>query len=225
MPDQTPAESLSDEALTILHDLRSPIALILRNVEFLEGHASDPERAEALQDIRWGAAHALRIVENLLTLANVESGRPQPRPTPTCVATLLHDVVRRRRREAEERAIDLSLELGGAWTVELDPELMVRVLDNLLDNAFRHTPRGGRIAVRAAEGAQSVQIAIGNSGGAIPPEQRGALFERHRRSGAGSYANLGLGLYFCRAAVEAQGGRIRFEESELPVVFVIEFPR
>jgi signal transduction histidine kinase len=101
----------------------------------------------------------------------------------------------------------------------------MRIIDNTLDNAVRYTPRGGRISLAAeAVSDERVQIRIGNSGPAIPAEHRESIFEKYGQTSPGQgRMNLGLGLYFCRLAIVAHGGRIWVESTtDLPTIFVIE---
>ena len=106
--------------------------------------------------------------------------------------------------------------------------MIERVVENVLDNALRYTPLNGRILLRAIpapEGRPGVQIRIGNTGSRIPSELRAVVFEKFGQGPGGLRTNLGLGMYFCRIAAEAHGGRIWIdEEPELPTVFVIELP-
>jgi two-component system CheB/CheR fusion protein len=101
-------------------------------------------------------------------------------------------------------------------------------MENLLDNATRYAPRGGRCAVAVKRDAQGVEIAVGNNGPPVPANERDAIFGRYfqveaRRAAA--RANRGLGLYFCKLAVEAHGGVIHVEErGDLGAVFVVRIP-
>ena len=103
-----------------------------------------------------------------------------------------------------------------------------QALDHLLDNAARYAPRGGRCAVSAKRDEQGVEIAIGNSGPPVPPAERDRIFGRYfqvERRRASARENRGLGLYFCKLAVEAHGGTIHVEErGDLGAVFVVHLP-
>ena len=104
--------------------------------------------------------------------------------------------------------------------------LLRRVVENLLDNALRHTPRGGRILL-SGQVQPRAEVRVSNTGRAIPREERGVIFEKfgRARDAIALRGNVGLGLYFCRRAAEAHGGSIRVED--LPgwaVSFVVEMP-
>ena len=109
----------------------------------------------------------------------------------------------------------------------VDADLMTRAVENIFDNALRHTPNGGSIEIERREVGPDVEIRIGNSGGAIPVEERMTIFEKHQRGSTEvGRMNLGLGLYFCRLAIEAQGGKMWVEETtRMPTVFGIRLPR
>jgi signal transduction histidine kinase len=120
----------------------------------------------------------------------------------------------------------ISYELDAAIGVEADRELLARVVENLVDNGMRHTPQGGRMRVWASAVDGAIELRIGNSGAAIPEASRPLVFEKYTQvwdaRGGGS---VGLGLYFCRLAVEAHGGAIWIEETgELATVFAIRLP-
>ena len=112
-------------------------------------------------------------------------------------------------------------------TVTVDADLMTRAVENILDNALRFAPSGGHIEFELQEIGPDVEIRIGNTGAAIPVEARLTIFDKYGQSGSDiGRRNIGLGLYFCRLAIEAQGGRIWVEETDrLPTVFGVRLPR
>jgi signal transduction histidine kinase len=132
------------------------------------------------------------------------------------------------RAHFEVRTLRFDLDVEPDFVVKLDRDLFGRVLENLLDNATRYAPRGGYCAIAAKREAGSVEIAIGNNGPPVPPQDRDAIFGRYfqvERRRASARANRGLGLYFCKLAIEAHGGTIRVEErGELGAVFVVTLP-
>jgi signal transduction histidine kinase len=138
---------------------------------------------------------------------------------------LVQSSVDRVRSEADRKDVTLmqSTELGS--TAHADPSLLQRVLSNLLDNSLRFTPTGGRISV-AASGARGLDLSVSNSGPPIPPAERTRIFEKFvRGDGSQRHLNTGLGLYFCRCAVEAHGGRIAVEDhADFSTCFRIQVP-
>jgi len=132
------------------------------------------------------------------------------------------------RAHYEGRQLRFELSCEPDLTVHLDPDLFWRVFENLLDNAARFAPRRGRCAVSVRRDEAGLEIAVGNDGPPVPAPERERIFGRFyqveaRRAAA--RANRGLGLYFCKLAVEAHGGSIGVEErGDLGTVFVIRIP-
>ena len=132
------------------------------------------------------------------------------------------------RAHYEVRGLQFEVTCDPELTVRLDPDLFWRIFENLLDNAARFAPRGGYVALSVARDDEGLEIAVGNNGPPVPEAERDAIFGRFyqveaRRAAA--RANRGLGLYFCKLAVEAHGGSIGVEQrGELGTVFVIRLP-
>lgn len=212
----------------IVHDLKNPLSVIMSNIEYVLDSTVDDEqeRREALQDSRAASRRVSRLLANLLDVARLEGGRLELHRTRTPASALIEPLVRQRGHMAKARDIELSTSVEQTAQLWADVDLIGRVLENVLDNAFRHTPPGGRIDVAAAAGPSAVQLRIGNSGAPIPVEERSRIFEKFaQRTGAAGRMNLGLGLYFCRLATEAHSGRIWIEQTPaLPTVFNVELP-
>jgi K+-sensing histidine kinase KdpD len=220
-------ELLRDETSFIVHDLKTPLAIILSNIAFLKPSvARDPERDGALADIESASRQALRMIANLLDLTKLESRQETPQRSMTRLSSVLRTVLDRRTVPAREGQITLTANVHADPLVEVDADLLLRVLDNILDNAFRFTPPQGRIELSAISLGGRVRITVGDSGPAIPVEYRERVFARFGQyEGVTHRMNVGLGLYFCRRAVERQGGTIRIESTpELPTQLVIELP-
>lgn len=216
-----------DEATEMLvHDLKNPLAVIISNYEYiLEDFDGPSDCREALQDSQNAGRRMVRLMSNLLDVKRFESGALEARRRTLALGDVLQPLVHQRRILTRSR--DVTIELTGAFdvAVDLDDDLVVRAVENILDNAIRYTPQGGRIEIGVSQTALGVEIRIGNSGPAIPAEMREAIFEKSRQIGESGRMNLGLGLYFCRLAIEANGGRIWIEQSQrLPVVFAIRLP-
>jgi two-component system, sensor histidine kinase and response regulator len=210
----------------LIHDLKNPLAAMLSNIDYvLEGNGQPDDQA-ALIDSRTAGQRLLRLLANLADVARLERGQVPMMRSPMLVGDLVDPLVRQRRHLADARQIQIDNDVESHAQVFGDAELITRVVENVFDNAFRHTPPGGRIAVCGHETAARVQIKIGNTGLPIPPPARMQIFEKFgQANGNTGRMNLGLGLYFCRLAAEAHGGRMWVEETaELPTVFGIELP-
>jgi signal transduction histidine kinase len=212
----------------IVHDLKNPLAAMLANVDFvLDDETTSAETLDALRDTKSAGSRALRLLANLIDVARVEAGQLQLRVQRIPVDDLVAPLVRQRGHLAGVRGITIDSRIDPKAELNGDPELISRVIENVFDNAFRHTPTGGRIAVCGTRcDSYAVRVSIGNTGAPIPVEARTRIFEKFGQAGGGSgRMNLGLGLYFCRLAAEAHGGRMWVDETpELPTVFSLELP-
>ncbi|MEJ7730609.1 MAG: response regulator [Polyangiaceae bacterium] len=213
----------------IVHDMKNPLMAIVTNLAYVLEEPLDitSEKNEALVDSREAAERLSRLVENLLHVVKLESGRFLPDRKETSAKQVLGGLARRGEALAREHGMSLDVVDPPDATLSIDVDLVSRALDNILDNAFRHTPRGGRIAVDALVTATQVAIRIGNTGTSIPPSSRRAIFDKYGQASAqAGRVNLGLGLYFCRLVAEAHGGSIAVEESaSLPTIFTLRLPR
>ena len=212
----------------LVHDLKNPMSVILSGLDFASrAHALDEEVHEALGDALGASRRVMRLIANLVDLMRLESSRLEPRREPTALGPLLATLIAQRASLTRHRQITVNQRLGADAVASIDRDLIARVFENLLDNALQHTPTGGEVRAWIEHTGGAVQLRLGNSGPPIPPELRPVVFEKYRQaSSALGRMNLGLGLYFCRLAVEAHGGRMWVEESaDLPAVFGCELPR
>jgi PAS domain S-box-containing protein len=220
---------VKDEAAAmIVHDLRNPLSVILSNCEYvLEGFQGPTDSREALEDSQGAGRRMLKLLTNLIDVARLEDGMLQVSVSEVNLRLLLAPLVEERMVPARARRISLVLAPAPDITATVDADLLLRTVENILDNAIRYTPADGCIEIELREAGPDVEIRLGNSGCAIPAEARRLIFDKHGQAGSGtSRMNVGQGLYFCRLASEAQGGRIWVEETErLPTLFLIRLPR
>jgi two-component system, OmpR family, heavy metal sensor histidine kinase CusS len=159
-------------------------------------------------------------------MSRIEAGRLQLAREKVAAHELLRDVVTPRQWEMRRHKIEIGYDAAGVDSIDVDRSLFVRIIENLIDNAIRYTPPRGRISMTLRPIAGGTRLEVGNSGAPVPEQARSIIFEKfgQARKDTGRM-NLGLGLYFCRLAVEAHGGRIWIEERpELPTVFCIDLP-
>jgi two-component system, OmpR family, sensor kinase len=194
------------------HELRSPLTAIRGQIEVL---ARDPDPdADAVRRVEATAlaelARVERLVEEMLALARLDEGVGPARREVDAGAFL---------REAVEVAPgEASLGATAAGRIELDPELVARVIRNLVENARRHAGPGGRVRVTSVAVDGRLRIEVDDDGPGIPPAERERIFDRFHRSDAGrdrASGGAGLGLAIARSIVEAHGGRIWAAESSL----------
>jgi len=201
----------------LIHDLKGPAAGIMMSARSRLWHADLPDADRELWGHVYAAAEVInRMVLNLLDLARSEEGVFAPRYAEVDVAKVVDQVQWLMGPLARSRGQQIEAHVMPAMpTLRADPELLRRVLQNLLDNAIRHSPPGTavRIEVDASDGV--VHLRVRDQGPGIPVELRERVFDKYARlSGAEDAFGRGLGLAFCRAAVAAHGGRISIDDNQ-----------
>lgn len=222
---------LQKEQLTafIVHDLKNPVNAIDLHAQRVLRRRDHPQSvASSAQQIRDEARSLLRLIYNLLDLHKAEEGELSPRVG----AFDLREMAAQILEAFEVRAGFDEIKLVSAVEVDSvkgDADLLRRVLENLLDNAIRHTPEGGTVRVSARAKDGQVEIRVADSGQGIDPEMRDKVFQRfvqlEHHGAASTRGGRGLGLAFCRLAVEAHGGRIWIEDGEPGAVFSLSLPQ
>lgn len=205
-----------DFVSNISHELRTPLASLRVIIETLQDGAYDePETAVRFLDRAASEIDVLtQMVEELLELSRIESGQVPLRLQETAVADLLLKPVDRLKPQAERGEIELILDLPGALPKVLaDPERIHQVVTNLLHNAIKFTPAGGKITLQAYKDASenAVVISVHDTGIGIPKEDLGRIFERFYKSDRArtrSRGGTGLGLAISRHIVQVHNGRI-----------------
>jgi two-component system sensor histidine kinase BaeS len=204
-------EARRQQTADIAHELRTPLTVIQGQLEAL-ADGIFPADAEHLEPVLEQTRLLNRLVEDLRTLSLADAGQLALSSVPVDVGEWVGGVVAGFRAVAAGRDVTLNLEVGdGLPEVKVDPGRMAQVVGNLLDNALRHTPEGGQIAVRAARRGGDVVITVADTGPGVPPEHLPHLFERFWRgepSRSRRTGGSGLGLAIARRIVEAHDGRI-----------------
>jgi signal transduction histidine kinase len=188
------------------HEFRSPLAAIVGVLATLKAHQAVLEREVRDELIDGAAAQAerlSRLVEDLLTASRIEDGILRLHAETVEARDLVADAER-----ASGTVGSVHVELHRVPPVECDPDAVVRVLTNLLDNARKYSPEGSPIAVAIERRGERVRFAVRDRGQGIAPEERALVFERFRRLGDRSTPGAGLGLYISRGIVEAHGGSL-----------------
>lgn len=197
-------------AQTLVHDLKSPLSAILGNLDLLK-HRGDPQLHYLIDRSKLGAKRMLKMILNLLDVEGLEEGRMKPSMERVDLADLVRATLDEASVTAEQREIRIELHADGSVWAEADPALTRRVADNLVSNALTYAPKGSRIDVSVAYCDEGVEVAVSDEGPGVPENMREKIFEKYEQHDvrdAGVSINRGLGLTFCRLAVEAQGGTI-----------------
>ncbi|MGM0574513.1 MAG: sensor histidine kinase [Myxococcota bacterium] len=205
-----------DFVANVSHEIRTPISVIRANAEtLLDGALEDPQAARAFTDaIHRHADRLSRLVEDLLDLARIESGRLDLSPRRLELAVLVRGVVEDLRPVADERRHALAVEIPEDLAVRGDPEALDHALSNLVDNALQYTPPGGQVTVRARPADGAVRVEVVDDGPGIPAQQRDRIFERFYRVDPGrsrDRGGTGLGLSIVKHLVTAMGGSVGVE--------------
>jgi two-component system, sensor histidine kinase and response regulator len=211
----------------VVHDLKNPVSNIDLQAQLLARDRLSPDAREAGANIREEVRSLMRLLLNLLDLSKSEEGRLIPAQARVDLANLVGDVCDALAGRAKARDICLRQSVQAA-SLEADGDLLRRVLENLLENALRHAPPSSVISVSARECEGATELRVADAGEGVPPALREAIFDRFvqvdKPEQSASRSGRGLGLAFCRLAVEAHGGRIWVEDGQPGAVFLLRIP-
>ena len=198
----------------VSHDLKGPLHTLSLHIDALladgppeEQRAAGRGRLEAAQR----AVHRMkRLVDDLLDVSRLDAGHFPIRPREHDVAGLVTESVEPFRPQMFEKGIQLDVALDtNCRCAVVDKERMIQVFSNLLDNAIRFTPEGGKISIRSScLGPDRFRVSFENTGAVIPRERLGHLFDRYWQAKDERVGSAGLGLYIAKGIVEAHGGAI-----------------
>jgi two-component system sensor histidine kinase BaeS len=194
------------------HELRTPLTVVRGEVEaMLDGvHPSDPDHLEVLLD---EVTVLERLIEDLRTLSLAEAGALTLHREPTDLGALVVDIADAHRRSAAAAGIDIELAVAeGGGDVMVDPVRMREVVTNLIVNAIRAMPHGGRLLLEVTSNAASTSVVVGDTGTGIPADDLEHVFERFQKSPRSP--GSGLGLTISRDLVRAHGGTIDISSTE-----------
>jgi two-component system sensor histidine kinase/response regulator len=213
------------------HDLKNPLAALSANLDYVGQELPDdssPDLLDAVRDATTAARRLQRMVASILDVSRFEEGALIPRRSPTPLAPLLDELSRLHRRAAQDRAVTIEVDCPADLELDVDRDLFTRVIENLFEASLRRTRRGGTVSMRAARSAPGgpPRVVVCCTGHPVPDALRPHLFDKYgaveARDGA-QRVGAGLGLYFCRLALEAHGGRVSLGEGE-GLTFVVELP-
>ena len=199
---------------TLVHDIKGLVAALDANLDFaLIGLSPESEEATSLKWAKHCSARIVAMASDVLDVSRMERGDFPMQPNHVMVSSLLVAALRRHAAQAREVPLQLALgEIEDGLMVHADPEVLARVIDNLIANAIRYAGRSGSIILSARTAESATEIMVVDSGPGIAPERRAQVFDEFVQGGkADKRRHSGIGLYFCRLAVEAHGGAIRVE--------------
>jgi signal transduction histidine kinase len=196
------------------HELRTPIAALRLQLQLLERATDEAQRQAAVSELRAGIARAQHLVEQLLQLSRLGPEAPASELRPQPLAPLVRAVVSDFSARAEQQGIDLGAVLSAAPDVAGDAQQLSVLLNNLVDNALRHTPRGGKVDVQAGADGATAWLAVVDSGPGIPAADRRRVFDRfYRAADSSAGGSSGLGLAIVKAVAERHGASVALEDA------------
>jgi PAS domain S-box-containing protein len=198
----------------VSHDLRTPLTAITGNVSLLAAGVHGPvsdEQADVLRRIRNAAGELLRMLEDILNFAQLESGRVQVRISDVQVSDALARAESLVRLRLEESGLAFSTDCGGA-VLRADPDRLQQILLNLLSNAIKFTPSGGRVSVSCARDGERALLRVQDSGIGIPSEHLQRVFEPFVQLEVDP-RGVGLGLAISRELARAMDGELTVESA------------
>jgi signal transduction histidine kinase len=207
----------------IVHDLKNPLSSILSNAHYVLGRDTlDGDDREALTDVGRASQSMLRLVMNLLDVSRSEDGALVPHVVDFDLPVLVREICSEMGRRVDDKGQRLALSVAdGVDRLRGDRDFVRRILENLIDNAYKYGPRHATINVelspaRMEDGVErAVEMRVRDEGEGIPAAYRQLIFEKYGRLDGGapeSRTSHGLGLVFCRRAVAVHGGTIWVED-------------
>jgi PAS domain S-box-containing protein len=209
------ASQARDEVLSVVaHDLRNPLGVIRNGAELLTDLGLEERQRRFTEMILRAADGMNRLISDLLEVTRIETGHLRLDPTPVRIGSLIEDSATMLRPLAEARRLVLDVELDApAVVVELDGVRIHQVLSNLVGNAIKFTPPGGRVVIRCRCEPKEVRFAVIDTGPGISAEEIPHIFGRFWQASRHDQRGIGLGLAIAKGLVEAHGGRIWVEST------------
>lgn len=212
------------------HELRSPLSALILQAERLAAAPMSDEARSRLERLHLGLMRSRNLINQLLTLARVQTDTPPAERRPLAAVQLYRRVLEELFPMAEAKGIDIGVDADAAVLVVVNETDLFILIRNLVDNAIRYTPQGGRIDLCARADGKQVILRILDNGPGIPPEQRERVFDPFYRMAGSEGIGSGLGLSIVRAIAERMGARIELdwrdpaEQTGLAVTLVLPGP-
>lgn len=214
----------TDFLATISHELKTPLASSDIGLTLLEREGSplNEQQRAILSDLRKDHQRLVRIVGELLDMAQAESGHIRLRVTDTSLLDVIQAAMDSVRSSAVQKNVRFDLRVNGPQRAHVDPDKAVWVLVNLLSNAVRHSPEGGLVSIGSVNDNGMLAVTVTDQGPGIPEARRASLFDRFAPSG--DPKGTGLGLSIAREFMRAMGGSITLESTTDGASFTLRFP-
>jgi signal transduction histidine kinase len=212
------AQAVKDEFLALVsHELRTPMTSITGYTELLQGDELTDEQQDYLTVIERNSARLLSLVDDLLLMTQIQSGGVPLQLGKVILADLIARSGEAAKPFAASKGIDLEIDIEPGIAAEGDAVRLGQVIDNLVSNAIKYTPKGGGVAVSMTHTADTATITVTDTGIGIPKDEQDRVFGRFFRTSNARHAGIegtGLGLAITRGIIEAHGGTIGFDSIE-----------
>jgi signal transduction histidine kinase len=210
-------ELKNDVVATVAHEFRTPLTSLRMAIHLCAEELVGPltvKQADLMATARQDAERLQSIVDDLLDLSRIQSGRLELAWDTATPRELVDEVIEEHRSAAAAAGVEVMAMAGEHLPrVAVDRERIQLVLSNLVANALKHTPRGGTVELTAVEGEDTVRFEVKDTGSGIAPEYQERIFEKFFRVPGAPAGGFGLGLYLAREIVEAHDGRIGVESA------------
>ena len=199
----------------VAHDLRNPLNLLSMTTELLREPDLAPERRNTAFAINARAVQRMnRMIGDLLDAVRLAAGHPFLNLGPCDIAEVIAETIDSFQARAAEQGIALVLSPEPpSVIVQADRERLLQMMDNLVGNALKFTPRSGRVSIGACVDGGELRVSVADTGPGIPEEERERLFDRFWQARDADRRGLGLGLHIAKAIAEAHGGRLWVEST------------
>jgi signal transduction histidine kinase len=202
----------NDLVATVAHEFRTPLTSLRMAVHMCAEEAAGPltaQQADLMAAARQDCERLQGIVDDILDLSRIQAGRIELHARPVDPVALAQQAIREAEAAARAGGVELMLEEPPqAFPLQADPERIDVVLDNLLGNAVRHTPPGGRVEVRVRRTGEGARFEVEDTGEGIPAQYLDRIFDRFFQVPGAKRGGVGLGLYISREVVRAHGGEM-----------------
>lgn len=215
------------------HQLRTPLTAMKWFLEMLQsgdiGPLSD-EQKNYIKNIQDSNEKEIALVNSLLNISRIESGRIIIEPVPTQINSLIEEVVSSQKVPSDTKKLTISQEFDNTLPeISLDTKLMREIVTNLLTNAIKYTPENGTITIKTAQNEKNITLSVSDTGYGIPEKEQKRIFERFFRASNITKVvtdGSGLGLYLVKKILDASGGTIELESKEnIGTTFTITLPK
>jgi signal transduction histidine kinase/ligand-binding sensor domain-containing protein/DNA-binding response OmpR family regulator len=214
--------------MNISHEIRTPMTLIITPLLSLMKQDSDPQRRNVYLTIKRNAERILNLINQMMDLRKIDKGMMQMRMQETNLIAFTEDIHNMFKHQAESKQITLTFEHDtDRLPVWIDRKNFDKVIFNILSNAFKFTPTGGKIDIKVTHDNQNAIISISDNGEKIPEDKLDRIFERFYQTPSGTNdrnVGTGIGLDLTRSLVELHYGAIKARNLEQGCEFVVSIP-